>query len=147
MSGPPFGFGRGSSRERETLHSDLVLVLDRAILRIDFSILQGNRSKADQEAAFEVGASGVHWPNSKHNQSDGDFDMSNAADIMPYYDAEPHIRWPDRKHDHPLEYIRKLAKVLELQTVIFEEAGAIGVDLRWGGMFKSLFDTPHVELC
>lgn len=142
MSGPPFGFGRQSSRERETLHSNLVLVLDRAILRVDFSILQGNRSKADQEAAFDSGASGVHWPNSKHNQSDGDFDKSDAADIMPYP-----VEWPDRKHDHPLEYIRKLAKILELQTVIFEEAAAINVDLRWGGMFKSLFDTPHIELC
>jgi len=133
-------FGTHSKKERATLHVDLQAVFDAAIERTDFTILQGNRNKVDQEAAFEAGHSRLRWPGSKHNQSEGDFDKSDAGDIMPYP-----IEWPDKRNDHPLEYIRKMMRIFELQRIIFEEAERLGVQLKWGGMFQSLFDAPHVE--
>lgn len=138
MSG--FQFGHHSKRERQSLHSELKQVMDATIKRTDFTIVQGNRSKEKQEEAFESGHSHVHWPNSKHNQSEGDFDMSDAADIMPYP-----IEWPDKEHDRPIEYIHKLKRILDLQAIVFEEAAKMGIALRWGGMFQKLFDSPHIE--
>lgn len=146
MSGPPFAFGGHSRRERDTLSSDLQLVFDAAIKRKDFTILKGNRNKADQTKAFETGHSHAEWPNSEHNQYQGDFDKSNAGDIMPYFaDRTPHIEWPDKENDSPLEYIRKLGQILDLQKIVFEEAARLGIRLKWGGMFRRLFDSPHVE--
>jgi len=92
MSGPPFAFGGHSRRERDTLSPDLQRLSNAVIKRIDFTILKGNRNKADQTEAFDTEHSLARWPNSEHNKFEGDFDKSNAMDIMPYFeDRVPHI--------------------------------------------------------
>jgi len=67
------------SRERlETCDPRLVRVMELAIQRIDFSVREGYRSKAAQDAAVRDGFSKTPWPKSKHNRY-----PSHAVDIYP----------------------------------------------------------------
>lgn len=136
-------FGPRSKHHRATLHSDLIEIVDEGIETIDFSILCGNRSRADQEAAYPKYTK-VRWPGSRHNQSGGDFDKSDAFDAMPYP-----IEWPDPATDHPLEFIRKMRRIYDMAERFLSIAAGKSITLRWGGMFRGFrsiaADAPHFE--
>ena len=96
----------------------------RAILKYDFSILQGYRGEEEQNAAYEAGNSKLKYPDSKHNSL-----PSRAVDCAPYP-----IDWDDTE------------RFKEMACVILEEASVAGVKLRWGGNWKTFKDYPHFEL-
>jgi peptidoglycan L-alanyl-D-glutamate endopeptidase CwlK len=115
----------------DTCDPRLQRIAKMAIARTDFIVLCGYRSRAEQEDAFERGATKLHWPNSKHNAS-----PSQAFDLAPVP-----IDWNN------LEAFRNLARI------ILEEAGKLGIRLRWGGDFNmngkpddKFVDMPHFEL-
>lgn len=81
-------FGTQSLANKATLHPDLQKLLDTAIKYVDFSIICGHRGQIAQHKAFITGKSEKDWPDSKHNTM-----PSEAADVMVYYPAGPHIRW------------------------------------------------------
>lgn len=78
-------FNQKSLERLATCHSDLQVVMNEAIKYIDFTVLEGHRAQAAQEAAFAVGNTKLHWPDGKHNKS-----PSWAVDIAPYP-----INWKD----------------------------------------------------
>lgn len=124
-------FSTKSLQRLETCHPSLQRVAKMAIVRYDFVVLCGHRSKAEQEDAFERGVSKLRWPASKHNQA-----PSLAMDLAPYP-----IDWRDLKAFH------------DLARIILEEAAKIDVKLRWGGDWngngrqdEKFIDMPHFEL-
>ena len=139
-------FGPSSLTKRATLADELTIVLDAAIERVDFVITDGLRGEAEQNEAFRLGRSKTPYPKSKHNGSNGDPTRSDAADVMPYFAEAPHIRYPDKKKDTPIEYARNMAALFNLLLVILEEAEKREIRLRIGAQFTSFFDGPHIEV-
>ncbi|MEE9569541.1 MAG: M15 family peptidase [Candidatus Binatia bacterium] len=80
-------FSAASIRKLDTLHPDLCRVLLAAITHIDFTIIYGYRGEEEQETAFNLGNSKVHFPDSKHNVM-----PSLAVDIAPWP-----VDWKDHK--------------------------------------------------
>jgi peptidoglycan L-alanyl-D-glutamate endopeptidase CwlK len=124
-------FSTKSLQRLDTCHPSLQRVAKMAIVRYDFVVLCGHRSKAEQEDAYERGMSKLQWPRSKHNQA-----PSLAMDLAPYP-----IDWRDTKAFH------------DLARIILEEAAKIDVKLRWGGDWngngradEKFIDMPHFEL-
>jgi peptidoglycan L-alanyl-D-glutamate endopeptidase CwlK len=82
-------YSEHSQIQLSTCHPDLKKLFYRVLLYRDHSILEGHRTKEDQDIAFALGHSKVEWPNSKHNTS-----PSIAVDVQPYPAPEgPRAMW------------------------------------------------------
>ena len=119
---------RLSNRSRKSLygvHSDLVRVVERAILTtpVDFMVIEGMRSPQRQAALVKAGAS--RTLNSRHLSG-------HAVDLAAWVGGE--IRW-----DWPL--YPRIAEAMK------SAASALEVPLVWGGDWPRLRDGPHFELC
>jgi len=109
----------------------------------DFSILEGPRNRADQEAAFNRGASKVHYGNSAHNAEDPATGKprSCAVDVLPY----PFKGWEDPA---------SMAAWKGIAQAFSQAAAELGIQERWGGDFNrdgdktknDSWDKPHHEL-
>jgi peptidoglycan L-alanyl-D-glutamate endopeptidase CwlK len=110
-------------------------VMNEAIKTYDFTVLQGHRDQAEQDADFAAGKSKLKWPHGKHNAS-----PSKAVDIAPFP-----IDWNDKAG------FRKLA------AHILYTAHLLRIPLRWGGNWDksgdvnalpptSFVDMPHFEI-
>jgi len=112
------------SRERlQGLHPDLVKVVERAIqiTPIDFTVLEGLRTKARQEQLFKAGAS---WTmNSRHL-------TGHAVDLGAWLDNQVDWSWP---------LYDKIAQAMK------QAADELDVSIIWGGDWK-VRDGPHFEL-
>jgi peptidoglycan L-alanyl-D-glutamate endopeptidase CwlK len=116
-----------SKRSKDRLsgvHPDLVKVVERAIeiTDMDFTVLEGVRSKARQAQLFASGAS--QTLNGRHI-------TGHAVDLGAYVAGQ--VRW-----DWPLYY--KLAATMK------QAAKDVGVNIVWGGDWKGFPDGPHFEL-
>lgn len=129
-------FSRASLAQLATVHPDLQRVLQEAIKLVDFSVLEGHRGKAAQDAAYAKGASKVRWPNGKHNTT-----PSRAVDVAPYP-----IDWSEKS--------TALARFAFLSGVLHATAARLGVKIRFGWDWnrnldprdERFLDWPHVEL-
>ena len=138
-------FGDWSEEQLSTVWEPMQEVARAVILRVDFRVQCGRRSKLDQDSAFEAGTSHVEWDGSYHNWSlapDGskDYTMADAYDLIPYP-----VEWPNQKDDSPAEYIRKMMRFYALAKIMMEESDLLGVPIYWGGQFKGFFDGPHFQ--
>ena len=116
--------GKGSRRKLESVHPDLIRVVERAIeiTKQDFSVCDGLRSLVQQKEYVRTGAS--HTLRSKHlRQPDG---FSHAVDLVPYINGQ--IRWE-------WEPIYRIAKAIRYA------ANELDVRLRWGGHWGLLTGT------
>lgn len=122
-------FGSNSRMILSTCHGDLQVVMEEAIRHYDFSVKCGHRGEAEQNKAFDNKASKVKWPNSNHNKQ-----PSMAVDIYPY--------------PFHSEYWEKAYKGVwyEQACHVLAAASKLGIKVKWGGHFNSLFDGPHFEL-
>ena len=125
-----------SSRSKEKLkgvHPDLVKVLNEAIKHVDFTVLEGLRSKERQEELVATGKSKTM--NSKHlKQSDG---YGHAVDIICYP-----IDWENWNRNYMFAgWIKGFAAANGVKL-------RIGAD--WNGNFdttdQTFHDLPHIEL-
>jgi peptidoglycan L-alanyl-D-glutamate endopeptidase CwlK len=106
------------------VHPDLVKVIHRAIqiTPIDFTVLEGMRSVKRQKYLFDTGKSKTM--NSRHL-------TGHAVDIAPWVDGT--ISW-DWAYYWPLaDAVKKAAK-------------EVGVEVEWGGDWKTFKDGPHWQL-
>ena len=119
-----------SIRSLERLHTCdplLIALFERVIKFRDCSILCGHRNKKDQNAAYKAGNSGLKWPRGRHNTK-----PSTAVDVIPY---------PFRQTDWqnmPLFY--------EFAGFVLGVAATMGIEIEWGGHWRTLFDGPHFQL-
>lgn len=130
-----------SDRSREQLrscHEDLRTLFTEVLPYWDHTILEGHRSKADQNAAFDNKRSKVQWPDSKHNRI-----PSMAVDVAPYpIDWDDHIR-----------FAAFAGYVLATADRLYRE-GRMRHKVRWGGDWdrdghnkdQTFNDFPHFEL-
>lgn len=113
-----------SYKNLEGVDESLVRVMKRAseISDVPFIVIEGMRTLERQKQLFEKGA--TRTMNSKHL-------VGKAVDVVPTLDGV--IRW-----DWPLYH--KLAKWIK-QAALDE-----GVNLQWGGDWRTFKDGPHWEL-
>lgn len=119
-----YKFGKRSLERLEGVHCDLVKVMMHAITisDLDFTVLEGMRSLAQQKKYVASGASKTL--KSRHL-------TGHAVDIAPFIDGK--IRW-----DWPLYH--RLAKVVK------QAAKEVGVEVEWGGDWRTFKDGPHWQL-
>lgn len=119
-----FVLGKRSLKRLEGVHPDLVKVVEKAITltTVDFTVLEGVRTKDRQQELFQRGA--TKTMNSRHL-------TGHAVDLGAWVNGG--VRW-----DWPLYY--QIANAMKMAAL--EE----GVDLEWGGDWKSFKDGPHYQL-
>lgn len=113
------------SRKRlEGVHPDLVAVVlgTAQITEVDFIVTEGLRSKERQEQLVRAGASKTL--KSRHL-------TGHAVDLAAKVGDE--VRW-----DWPLYH--KLASAMK------DSAATLGIEIEWGGDWKSFPDGPHFQL-
>ena len=116
---PKYNYSKLSLKRMSECHPDLQKIALELIKEMDVTVLCGHRNKADQEKAFNSGASKKHWPNSKHNKT-----PSLAIDIAPYP-----IQW------------KNLEPYKEMRERIAKIAKRLGIKIR-----TISWDWPHTEL-
>ena len=125
-------FSDNSKGRLETCDPRLQRLLNEAIKSVDFMVLCGHRSEAEQNEAKRTGKSTLAWPLSKHNSL-----PSKAVDIAPY----------------PLDW-NDTARFARLAGYLERIAQEQGTKIRWGGDWNGnwrtkderLVDMPHIEL-
>lgn len=119
-----FILGSRSLSRLKGVHPDLVLVVKRAIqlTEVDFSVLEGLRTRTRQLELVRAGAS--QTMNSRHL-------TGHAVDLGAYVQGK--VRW-----DWPLYH--KIAGAMK------RAARELEVPLEWGGDWKSFKDGPHFQL-
>lgn len=119
-----YKLGTRSLARLEGLHPDLVAVVKLAIQRtpIDFTVLEGMRTVERQRKLVDTGAS--QTMNSRHL-------TGHAVDIAPLINGK--VSW-----DWPLYH--------QLAPAIKRAANDLGVEIEWGGDWKSFKDGPHWQL-
>jgi hypothetical protein len=91
---------------------------------MDLMVIEGHRPRDEQNAAYASKNSKVKWPHSKHNSM-----PSRAADVVPLP-----LNWDDKRaFDTMGKHILATAK-------------RMGIDVQWGGDFKTFYDGPHFQL-
>ena len=118
-------FSKHSSIALETCHFDLITLFESVIKVVDCSVLCGVRNEEEQTRAFEAGNSKLEWPNSMHNKV-----LSLAVDVVPYP-----VDWDN------------LYAFYYLAGVVKGIAGLRGIEVEWGGEWKTLKDYPHYHRC
>lgn len=132
-----YKFGKVSEDRLASVHTDLVRVVRKALAYglLDISVVQGRRSKEDQDRAFKEGKSKLKYPQSKHNS-----DPSDAVDIAPFINGK--ISW-NTQH------------CLVLAGIVLAAASELGIKVRWGGNWdrdgepvtdQTFNDLVHFEL-
>lgn len=106
------------------VHPDLVRVVKRAIeiTPVEFTVLEGVRSKSRQEQLVKAGASSTM--NSRHL-------TGHAVDLGAIVSGS--VRW-----DWPLYH--------KIAAAVKQAAAELGVPLEWGGDWRKFKDGPHFQL-
>lgn len=119
-----FVLGTRSLSRLNGVHPDLVRVVKRAIelTEVDFSVLEGLRTKSRQLTLVKAGASKTM--NSRHI-------TGHAVDLGAYVGGS--IRW-----DWPLYH--KIANAMK------KASHELKIPIEWGGDWKSFKDGPHFQL-
>ncbi|WIV87106.1 M15 family metallopeptidase [Proteus appendicitidis] len=120
-----FRLSRRSEENLRGVHPDLVKVVHRAleITDIDFMVIEGKRNEARQRQLVASGKS--QTMNSRHL-------TGHAVDCAPLVNNQ--IPWND------WSYFKKVADAMMLA------AKELGVDIEWGGNWKTFKDGPHFQL-
>ena len=135
-------FSTASMQKLMTCDPRLQRILLEAIERREFTILEGHRNQADQDAAFDRGTSKLRYPHGKHNAM-----PSRAVDIAPYYmDGGDKITWKD---------VPAFARLMGyIERIAFEHGVKVRLGMDWDGDFRTaghdpgeaFLDAPHLEL-
>jgi len=115
-------FSNRSSNNLATCVEPLQRLFNEVVRDYDCSVIEGHRTYEKQVENYAKGVSKTMNSNHLYNPS-------RAVDVMPYP-----IRWKDREGQQDFARFVK-AKAVEL-----------GIDVRWGGDFKSIYDAPHWEI-
>jgi len=119
-----FKLGATSLARLKGVHPDLVKVVKRAIelTPIDFTVLEGLRTKERQQQLVTKGASKTM--NSYHI-------TGHAVDIAPLVDGKVTWDW---------KYYNLLAPIVK------QAAKELGVNITWGGDWATFKDGPHWQI-
>lgn len=116
-------FGAASEAALATCHPNLQRVMRAAVVLYDFTVLEGFRDEATQNAAFAAGNSQKRWPNGEHNTH-----PSTACDVAPFP-----IDWSDKEASRQ--------RFVLLAGIIIATGHQLGIHIRWGGDWNMNGDT------
>jgi D-alanyl-D-alanine carboxypeptidase len=122
-------FGERSRENLLTVHPDLRAIAYAAIARIDFAVIEGHRGEGRQNELFKAGMSKQQYPNGNHNTW-----PSLAFDFVPWPFEGTDADWLDS------------ARFKSASDILIEEGEKVGIVLFWGGNWKSLSDTDHIQM-
>lgn len=122
-----YKWGKTSKDRLATCDKKLQDLADMMLARspFDLTITCGYRTEKEQNEAFEKGKSRAKFGQSKHNVF-----PSKAIDICPY----------------PIIWEGTDPRWKEMALNAMWCAGRLGIEIVWGGSFKSISDKPHFEL-
>lgn len=124
-------FSKRSLNNLEGVHPKLRAVVEAALQRseVDFTVVEGLRTYERQVQLKKDGFSKTL--KSYHlKQSDG---HGHAVDLYPYYNGSVQVE-PDKE------------KWLMINKAMMECAEELGVNLTWGGNWKTIVDQPHYQI-
>ena len=125
-----FTLGFNSIARLRTCDPQLQRVVELALSHsdVDFSVVEGLRSRENQQKNID---NGVSWTmDSKHIADETGY--SRAVDIYP---------WVDGATSHDREHYKRIAKAM------FRACQELNVELEWGGFWRNpREDSPHFEL-
>lgn len=129
-------FGRRSLGNLKNVHPDMVRLFTEVIKHRDCTVLEGHRSPKRQAQLFAEGKTQKR-AGGKHNLF-----PSEAVDVMPWFNAKPHIRWNDTRATY------------SFGGFVLGMAQSIGIRIRWGADWDAdqeyddhtLVDAPHYEI-
>lgn len=145
-----YSFGNASKARLLNLHPALVKVLNRAIVvsTIDFTIIEGVRSRARQAALYAQGRTKpgpiVTWVReSNHEEKDDGYGY--AVDLYPFPVSRVLAAKSPREYEPLFDLIAK---------AMFTAAKELGTTIRWGADWdmdnmpreRGETDNPHFEL-
>ena len=128
-----YNFSKRSLDNLKNVDERLVLICNELIKRIDFTVIEGHRSIERQQELYKKGLSQLDGIIKKGKQN---FSPSRAIDIIPY--KKGHNPFDGTKESDLM--FNELAK--EFKKVAIE----LGININWGGDWKSFIDKPHFEL-
>lgn len=122
-----FHLGQKSLAELQGVHPDVVRIVKRAIqiTETDFTVFDGIRTAADQNALYRRGASQIDGFGriGKHQaQADG---FGWAVDLVPWKDGHAQWLWPE---------------IYLIADAMTQAARECDVPLRWGGCWQVVND-------
>lgn len=120
-----YAFSKRSEENLRGVHPDLVKVIRRALelTTIDFMVIEGKRNEARQRDLVASGKS--QTMNSRHL-------AGHAVDCAPLVNRE--IPWKD------------WSKFKLVADAVLQAGKELGIDVEWGGNWKSFKDGPHFQL-
>ena len=143
-----YRFGERSLSNLENVNPDLVKVMMEAIKTspVDFTIVEGLRSKERQQYLFSQGrtrpgkkvtnADGIKNLSNHQDEADGKKDgLGSAVDLFPFFLGKVQVDHKDTIKNLKLiaDHIKKVAASLKIEIV-------------WGGDWKKPYDPPHFQL-
>ena len=126
----PYALSKTGQNKLEQAHLSLQEIVLELLHYKDITITCTVRTKEEQEEAFRKGNSKARYGQSAHN-----FNPSRAIDIVPYPIPMKGNQWDNNS--------KEWDDVAELFLTIAKDKG---IDITWGGNFKSIVDKPHFEL-
>lgn len=128
-------FSRISRERLLTCDSRLIAVCSDAIQYYDFSVICGHRTTEEQDKLYAQGrtepgpiVTNLRGGQSRHNQY-----PSPAVDLAPWLPGHG-IAWHDESLFH------------ELYGVILVCAKRRGIEIEWGGKWRTFVDRPHFQV-
>ena len=128
-----YNFSKRSLDNLKNVDERLVLICNELIKRIDFTVIEGHRSIERQQELYKKGLSQLDGIIKKGNHN---FSPSRAIDIIPY-----------KKGHNPFDGTKESDLMFnELANEFKKVAIELGININWGGDWKSFIDKPHFEL-
>ncbi len=124
-----FTLGSLSRARLKGVHPDLVKVVEKAIqlTTVDFTVLEGLRTKERQKVLVAAGAS--QTMNSRHIPGADGF--AKAVDLGAWVDDRVDWSWP---------------LYAQIAAAMKEASKLVGVSIEWGGNWRTFKDGPHFQL-
>lgn len=126
----PYRLSKSGEERLNQCCKDIQTVIREVLYYRDISILCGYRSNEEQEMMYKQKTSKARAGQSAHN-----YKPSLAIDVVPYPIPKKNDAW-----DSDSEEWQKLC------DLIMDIAKDKGIELEWGGNWKSLVDKPHYEI-
>lgn len=139
-----YRFGKRSRKNLNEAHKDFTVLFEEVLKSRDCSIIEGLRSKEEQNRLYHARKSKLHYPDSKHNLKSNQ-DKVDAVDVIPYPFKESD--WKNTKLlYHFVGYVKGIADRLYREGKM-DARIRCGAD--WDGDFKfddqTFHDLPHFE--
>jgi hypothetical protein len=152
-----YKFSNTSLARLNTCHPKLQEILNEAINHIDFTVMQGHRTKEEQNKLYPKFTK-LEYPKSKHNRY-----PSHAVDICPFippYGAitghptqiqDMMVLTKKRKAEVEVFIVKAYARLMgNIERIAFEKDIKIRLGMDWNMNFDMLdqnfHDLPHIEL-